>query len=80
MTDALGIDDKAPDFASPNEDGKIVTLSLRGKPVMPYCFYYPKDDTPNCTKKACGRSRRSSEMSRSKRHVEDVLAALSEHG
>lgn len=41
-----------PDFSAPNQDGKEVKLSdLKGKPVLIY--FYPKDDTPGCTKQAC---------------------------
>jgi peroxiredoxin Q/BCP len=43
----------APDFELPADDGGRVRLSdLRGKPVVLY--FYPKDDTPGCTKQACG--------------------------
>jgi peroxiredoxin Q/BCP len=43
----------APDFALDGDDGTTVRLSdLRGKPVVLY--FYPKDDTPGCTKQACG--------------------------
>jgi thioredoxin-dependent peroxiredoxin len=42
----------APDFTLPNQTGEMVSLaSLRGKPVVLY--FYPKDDTPGCTKEAC---------------------------
>ncbi len=44
--------DEAPDFTLPNQDGKPWTLSAhRGRPVVLY--FYPKDDTPGCTKQAC---------------------------
>jgi len=44
---------KAPEFTLPDQDGKDVTLSaLKGKDVVVY--FYPKDDTPGCTKEACG--------------------------
>lgn len=42
----------APDFTLLDQDGNQVTLSaLRGNPVVLY--FYPKDDTPGCTKEAC---------------------------
>lgn len=44
--------DKAPDFASKDQDGKTVKLAdYKGKRVVLY--FYPKDDTPGCTKEAC---------------------------
>ncbi|MEW6160680.1 MAG: thioredoxin-dependent thiol peroxidase [Verrucomicrobiota bacterium] len=44
--------DAAPDFTAPTNGGGSVTLSrLKGKPVVLY--FYPKDDTPGCTKEAC---------------------------
>jgi peroxiredoxin Q/BCP len=43
----------APDFELESDNGETVKLSdLRGKPVVLY--FYPKDDTPGCTKQACG--------------------------
>ena len=43
----------APDFELEDQDGKPVKLSeLRGSPVVLY--FYPKADTPGCTKQACG--------------------------
>jgi peroxiredoxin Q/BCP len=45
--------DPAPDFTLPNQDGEPVTLSsFRGRNVVLY--FYPKADTPGCTKQACG--------------------------
>jgi peroxiredoxin Q/BCP len=44
--------DKAPDFsAATNGGGRVSLADLRGKPVILY--FYPKDDTPGCTKEAC---------------------------
>jgi peroxiredoxin Q/BCP len=44
--------DKAPDFSLEADDGTTVTRdSLAGKTVVLY--FYPKDDTPGCTKEAC---------------------------
>jgi len=43
----------APDFTLANQDGESVSLSsLRGRWVALY--FYPKADTPGCTKQACG--------------------------
>lgn len=43
---------KAPDFTLQDQDGKAHTLSsYGGKWVLLY--FYPKDDTPGCTKEAC---------------------------
>ena len=42
----------APDFTLPDKDGNPVTLSsFRGKKVVLY--FYPKDNTPGCTRQAC---------------------------
>lgn len=44
---------KAPDFTLPDQDGNQVTLSsFKGKKVILY--FYPRDNTPGCTKQACG--------------------------
>ena len=52
MSDELKVGDKAPDFLLPSATGQTITLkSLRGKQVVLY--FYPKDDTPGCTKEAC---------------------------
>jgi thioredoxin-dependent peroxiredoxin len=43
----------APDFTLPVDDGGTLSLSsLKGQRVIVY--FYPKDDTPGCTKEACG--------------------------
>ena len=53
MSDELKVGDTAPDFSLPSGTGETITLkSLRGKQVVLY--FYPKDDTPGCTKEACG--------------------------
>lgn len=41
----------APDFELPNQDGELVQLDDFGRPLVLY--FYPKDDTPGCTKEAC---------------------------
>jgi peroxiredoxin Q/BCP len=45
--------DKAPAFTLPTDGGGTISLAkLKGKSVILY--FYPKDDTPGCTKEACG--------------------------
>jgi peroxiredoxin Q/BCP len=49
---ALREGDAAPDFTARDAEGNVVSLSgLRGRRVVLY--FYPKDDTPGCTKQAC---------------------------
>jgi peroxiredoxin Q/BCP len=56
---------KAPDFKLLTHEGSKLDLSsLRGSPVVLY--FYPKDDTPGCTKEACG--------------FRDAKAKLARHG
>ena len=48
----LNIGDKAPEFTLEDKDGKTVSLSdFAGKKVVLY--FYPKDNTPGCTRQAC---------------------------
>ena len=43
---------KAPAFALPDQDGKVHRLrDYAGRPLILY--FYPKDDTPGCTREAC---------------------------
>ncbi len=47
------VGDKAPDISLPRDGGEMVNLSdFAGKKVVLY--FYPKDDTPGCTKEAIG--------------------------
>ena len=49
---ALQIGDDAPDFTMPASGGRTVSLAaMKGKPFVLY--FYPKADTPGCTKEAC---------------------------
>ena len=49
----LSTGDKAPDFSMPSDGGGTVSLSdFKGKHLVLY--FYPKDDTPGCTKEAIG--------------------------
>lgn len=48
----LKVGDKAPDFTLPDQDGASVSLKdFAGRRVIVY--FYPKDNTPGCTKEAC---------------------------
>jgi peroxiredoxin Q/BCP len=52
MPNYLNIGEYAPNFSSPDQNGNITTLSdLKGNKIALY--FYPKDDTPGCTKQAC---------------------------
>jgi thioredoxin-dependent peroxiredoxin len=52
MADWLAPGTKAPAFSLASDNGKKVKLAdFKGKPVVLY--FYPKDDTPGCTKQAC---------------------------
>lgn len=49
----LEVGQVAPSFSALTQNGDTVTLeSMRGKIVVLY--FYPKDDTPGCTREACG--------------------------
>ena len=53
MADWIEEGARAPAFTLPTHDGgKLSLASLKGKPVVLY--FYPKDDTPGCTREACG--------------------------
>jgi peroxiredoxin Q/BCP len=61
MSDWIEEGAKAPAFTLKADDGSKVKLSdLKGHPVVVY--FYPKDDTPGCTKEACAFRDRSSEL------------------
>lgn len=49
---SLKLGDSAPEFSASATDGSTIRLSdLKGRPVILY--FYPRDDTPGCTKEAC---------------------------
>jgi peroxiredoxin Q/BCP len=77
----------APDFTLSDQDGRPVTLSaLRGRNVILY--FYPKADTPGCTKQACGVRDHSADYDKanavvlgiSKDPVEDLRAFADKFG
>ena len=77
----------APDFTLQNQDGEPVTLSeLRGRNVVLY--FYPRADTPGCTRQACGVRDHSSDYEQanavvlgiSNDPVEDLRAFADKYG
>lgn len=61
MADWIEPPGKAPAFSLKSTTGKTVKLSdFKGRPVVLY--FYPKDDTPGCTKEACAFRDRLSEI------------------
>jgi peroxiredoxin Q/BCP len=61
MSDWIEEGTRAPDFTLQDDAGKSVELAaLRGRPVVLY--FYPKDDTPGCTKEACAFRDRSDDL------------------
>ena len=65
MPDLPSPGDAAPDFAGPTAGGQTVRLAdFAGRSLLLY--FYPKDDTPGCTKQAC--------------NLRDGLETLEQHG
>jgi peroxiredoxin Q/BCP len=61
MGDWIEAGQKAPAFTLTADDGQKVRLSeLKGQPVVVY--FYPRDDTPGCTREACAFRDRSAEL------------------
>lgn len=59
----LEVGQEAPAFSLPSQDGHTITLAdLHGKTVVLY--FYPKDNTPGCTKEACSFRDRWAELQR----------------
>ena len=53
MANGVQPGDKAPDFTLPAQGGAPVRLSDRLGERVVVLYFYPKDDTPGCTKEAC---------------------------
>ncbi len=61
VSKSLEIGKKAPAFSMPTDgDGKIALKDLKGKNVVLY--FYPRDDTPGCTKEAIGFTEKAKEF------------------
>ena len=61
MAEWIEVGKKAPAFTLAADDGSQVKLAnLQGRPVVLY--FYPKDDTPGCTKEACAFRDRKAEL------------------
>ena len=59
----MNVGDKAPGFTLADKDGKTVSLKdFSGKKVVLY--FYPKDNTPGCTRQACAFAQNYSEFAR----------------
>jgi thioredoxin-dependent peroxiredoxin len=53
MARGIGVGDKAPDFTLPSQTGEDVQLSHRLGDRVVVLYFYPKDETPGCTREAC---------------------------
>lgn len=50
---SIAVGNRAPEFTLPDQNGKKVSLAdYRGKKAV-VVYFYPKDETPGCTKEAC---------------------------
>ena len=59
----LKVGDKAPSFVGKDQDGKeISSKELWGHEKVVLLYFYPKDNTPGCTKEACGLRDRMSDL------------------
>jgi len=73
MSDWIAEGQTAPDFSLPADDGRQIRLGdLQGRPVVLY--FYPKDDTPGCTKEACAFRDRQPELAQNEAVVLGVSA------
>ncbi|WP_162425858.1 peroxiredoxin [Pontibacter pudoricolor] len=54
MSEKINVGDKAPDFELIKPDGSMFRLKDQLKDTNVVLYFYPKDNTPGCTKQACG--------------------------
>src|SRR5205814_8073011 len=67
--DAPKVGDKAPLVSGKDQDGKTWNLAdIVGKQLV-LLYFYPKDDTPGCTKEACGLRDRMADLKKDKVQV-----------
>ena len=66
------VGDKAPNISGVDQDGKTWKLSDHVGKHSVLLYFYPKDDTPGCTKQACGLRDRMSELKKEKVEVVGV--------
>jgi peroxiredoxin Q/BCP len=52
LTNAVKVGDSAPDFTLPSNKGEITLSRFKGQKAV-VLFFYPKDETPGCTREAC---------------------------
>jgi len=63
MSMPLDVGQKAPAFRLPNDAGGTLSLAeLKGRPTVVY--FYPRDDTPGCTREACAFRDRKTELTK----------------
>jgi thioredoxin-dependent peroxiredoxin len=51
--DGVGVGSRAPDFTLPSQSGEMVNLKDFLGEKLVILYFYPKDNTPGCTKEAC---------------------------
>ena len=77
MADWIEPGQKAPAWTLPDDRGtKIKSSELKGKPVVLY--FYPRDDTPGCTKEACAFRDRYDELIKRDVHLFGISADSAE--
>ena len=62
MSEKVNVGDKAPDFELVKPDGSLFRLKDQLKEKNVVLYFYPKDNTPGCTKQACAFRDASAEL------------------